>query len=71
MTDTRLLEEIALAGPEHLDADCVAGYDRKAQFDPTRDLDGQRACGLGTASTLIDLGAGTGTFAAAAAAGGA
>ncbi len=63
----RLFDEIARAGPEHLDADYVAGYDRKAGFDPTEDLDLLRARGLGHATTLVDLGAGTGAFAIAAA----
>jgi ubiquinone/menaquinone biosynthesis C-methylase UbiE len=62
-----LLEEIALAGPEHLDASYVASYDRKAGFDPTDDVEMLRARGLGPASTLVDLGAGTGTLAVAAA----
>src|SRR5262249_45550193 len=59
-----LLRELALAGPEHLDSDYDAGYDRKAGFDPSEDL---AALGLGGATTLVDLGAGTGTFAVAAA----
>jgi SAM-dependent methyltransferase len=63
-----LLDEIALAGREHLDPTYVAGYDRKARFDPAADLDALRARGLGPASTLIDFGAGTGTFALAASA---
>lgn len=63
----RVLDEIGLAGPEHLDPAYVAGYDRKAQFDPADDLEELRARGLGPASTLIDFGAGTGTFALAAA----
>jgi SAM-dependent methyltransferase len=67
MSSTRLLEEIALAGPEHLDPSYVADYDRKAQFDPAGDLDDLVSRGLGPASTLIDFGAGTGTFALAAA----
>ena len=67
MADFQLLEEIALAGPEHLDPAYVAGYDQKARFDPTEDLDGLRERGLGAGSTLIDFGAGTGTFALAAA----
>ena len=62
-----LLREIALAGPEHLDAAYVAGYDRKARFDPADDLEALRGHGLGAGSTLVDLGAGTGTFAIAAA----
>jgi ubiquinone/menaquinone biosynthesis C-methylase UbiE len=61
------LDESAHAGPEHLDADYVAGYERKAGFDPTEDLDALRAHGLDRDSTLLDLGAGTGTFAIAAA----
>jgi ubiquinone/menaquinone biosynthesis C-methylase UbiE len=68
MADDWLLDEIAFAGPEHLDAEYVAGYDRKARFDPTDDLDELRTHGLGPASTLIDFGAGTGEFALAAAA---
>ena len=67
MTNERLLDEIALAGPEHLDAGYVEGYERKAGVDPTDDLDDLRARGLGPASTLIDFGAGTGVFAFAAA----
>jgi SAM-dependent methyltransferase/ribosomal protein S18 acetylase RimI-like enzyme len=61
------IDETALAGPEHFDPVYVAGYDRKAAFDPAEDLAVLRARGLGPASTLIDLGAGTGTFALAAA----
>jgi SAM-dependent methyltransferase len=61
----RLLEELALAGPEHLDAAYVAGYDRKAKFDPTHDVEQLRSLGLGTNSTVIDIGAGTGSFALA------
>jgi 2-polyprenyl-3-methyl-5-hydroxy-6-metoxy-1,4-benzoquinol methylase len=60
-------DELALAGAEHLDPVYVDGYERKAQFDPTDDLVELRSHGLGTASTLIDFGAGTGTFALAAA----
>jgi len=63
-----LLSEIAVAGPEHLDAAYVAAYDRKAGFDPGPDLEALRARGLGASSTLIDFGAGTGTLAVAAAA---
>ena len=61
------LDEMAHAGSEHLDPAYVAGYERKAGFDPTEDLDALRGHGLGRDSTLIDLGAGTGTFAVAAA----
>jgi SAM-dependent methyltransferase len=65
--ETRLLDEIALAGPEHLDPAYVACYDRKAKVDATAELDDLRSRGLGPASTLIDFGAGTGTFAVEAA----
>jgi ubiquinone/menaquinone biosynthesis C-methylase UbiE len=65
---THVLYEIALAGPEHLDAAYVAAYDRKAGFDPRPDVEALRARGLGAKSTLIDFGAGTGTLAVAAAA---
>jgi hypothetical protein len=47
MSTDRLLREITLAGPEHLDPAYVAGYDRKAQFDPAADLDDLRSRGLG------------------------
>jgi ubiquinone/menaquinone biosynthesis C-methylase UbiE len=59
--------ELEFAGPEHLDPAYVAGYDRKAQVDPTDDVDELRAHGIGRDSTVVDLGAGTGTFAVAAA----
>jgi ubiquinone/menaquinone biosynthesis C-methylase UbiE len=61
------LNELAHAGPEHLDAAYVAGYDRKARVDATDELATFRQLGLGEASTLVDLGAGTGTVALAAA----
>jgi len=60
-----LLEELALAGPEHLDEAYVSGYDRKAGFDPGPDVELLRSLGLGPGSTVVDLGAGTGTFALA------
>jgi SAM-dependent methyltransferase len=54
--------ERELAGPEHLDPSYVATYDRKAGFDPAPDLEGLEADDV-----VVDLGAGTGTFALAAA----
>jgi ubiquinone/menaquinone biosynthesis C-methylase UbiE len=57
------LDEKSHAGPEHLDAGYVAGYDGKAGFDPTEDIDVLRRHGLGPDSLVVDLGAGTGTFA--------
>ena len=64
-------DEIGYAGVEHLDADYVAGYDAKAQVDPTEDIEILTAHGLGPGTSVVDLGAGTGVFTAAAAATGA
>ena len=64
-------DEIGYAGLEHLDADYVAGYDAKAQVDPGDDIAILVAHGLGPGTTIVDLGAGTGVFTAAAAATGA
>jgi len=60
-------DELELAGPEHLDAEFVAGYDRKQQFDPTADVALLADLGIGSDAMVVDLGAGTGTFALAAA----
>jgi ubiquinone/menaquinone biosynthesis C-methylase UbiE len=60
-------DELAHAGPEHLDDAYVANYDRKAGFDPTEELGRLCALGLDEAATLVDLGAGTGALALAAA----
>jgi cyclopropane fatty-acyl-phospholipid synthase-like methyltransferase len=62
------LDELAHAGGEHLDPEYVATYDRKAGTDPAADLELLRGLGLGATSTLVDLGAGTGGLALAAAA---
>jgi SAM-dependent methyltransferase len=63
-----LLDELAYAGPEHLDPEFVAGFDRKQGFpDPAGDLAALRAHGLTGSATVVDLGAGTGRFALAAA----
>ncbi len=59
------LDELAHAGAEHLDTNYVPTYDDKAATDPTEDLEVLRALGLNTAHTLVDFGAGTGTFALA------
>jgi SAM-dependent methyltransferase len=61
------LDELAHAGAEHLDPEYVTGYERKAGFDPSDDLDALRRHGFGPDSTVVDLGAGTGVFAIAAA----
>ena len=60
-------DELANAGPEHLDDVYVAGYDRKAGTEWTDDLALLRTLGLDEDRTLVDLGAGTGMLAAAAA----
>ena len=65
------IDEGDFAGAEHLDAAYVAGYEAKAQFDPTDDIVALEALGMGPGSTVVDLGAGTGVFAFAAAATGA
>ena len=61
------LDELAFAGAEHLVPRYVVGYDRKAGLDPDEDLALLREHGLGASSTLVDLGAATGSFALAAA----
>jgi len=63
-----MIDELAHAGPEHLDAAFVAGYDRKQGHpDPAEDLAILAAHGLDGASVVVDLGAGSGQFALAAA----
>jgi len=62
------LDELAHAGPEHLDAEFVAGYDRKQGFpSPEPDLAVLAAYGA-LGPTVVDLGTGTGRFALAVAA---
>lgn len=53
------------AGDEHLDPDYVAGYERKAGFDPAEDIDVLHRHGLTNDSVVVDMGAGTGAFTAA------
>lgn len=60
-----MLNELAYAGPEHLDETYVPGYDHKAGTDPQEDVDFLLAQGLSSDHTLIDFGAGTGAFALA------
>ena len=64
-------DELALAGPEHLDPAYVSAYERKTGFDPDEaryELELLEPYGFGPDSTLIDFGAGTGWLALAAAA---
>jgi ubiquinone/menaquinone biosynthesis C-methylase UbiE len=63
MSGSWFIDEHAHAGAEHLDDAFVAAYDRKQQFDPSPDVELVLSHGLGSRSTLVDLGAGTGTFA--------
>jgi SAM-dependent methyltransferase len=63
----RLFDERAHAGPEHLDPEYVVRYERKSGLDPVEELAFLSEHGLGPETTLVDLGAGTGLLAAAAA----
>ena len=58
-------DELATAGPEHLDGAYVASYDRKASTDWAGEIALLRDLGLDEAATLVDLGAGTGGLALA------
>lgn len=60
-----MIDELTLAGDEHLDPSYVAGYDAKSQTDPSPDITLLQSLGMDAASTVVDLGAGTGTFALA------
>jgi ubiquinone/menaquinone biosynthesis C-methylase UbiE len=63
-----MIDELAHAGPEHLDPAFVAGYDQKQGYpDPAGDLAEFEARGLDETSAVVDIGAGTGQFALAAA----
>jgi SAM-dependent methyltransferase len=63
--ETWRLDEGAHAGPEHLDPGYVAGYERKAGYDPTPDVEVLLAHGVGPDGVVVDLAAGTGVFARA------
>lgn len=56
-------DELAHAGEEHLDPGYVSTYDRKSANDPSAEVALLRGLGLNETSTVVDLGAGTGTFA--------
>jgi ubiquinone/menaquinone biosynthesis C-methylase UbiE len=61
-------DELAHAGPEHLDPGFVGGFDRKQGHpDAGEDIALLRAHGLSADSVVVDLGAGTGQFAVPAA----
>ncbi len=59
------INELAYAGPEHLDPEFVANYDRKQGSDPIDDLAVLRRHGLNENMTVVDFGAGTGRLALA------
>lgn len=59
-------DERALAGPEHLEPEYVAAYEEKTRLDLDAALALLRRHGLGSDTTLVDLGCGTGLLAAAA-----
>ncbi|HEU5348464.1 MAG TPA: class I SAM-dependent methyltransferase [Ktedonobacterales bacterium] len=61
------LDEYAHAGDEHLDADYVLNYNRKTGTNRADDVAVLRDLGLNETHTLVDLGAGTGALALAAA----
>ncbi len=66
-TPSWFLGELEHAGEEHRDPEYVATYDRKAGTDPSDDLALLQDLGLNRTHTIVDLGAGTGTFTLAAA----
>lgn len=59
------LDELRHAGSEHIDAHYVSSYDRKAAIDPSAEVAHLRSLGLNQSHTVVDFGAGTGTFALA------
>lgn len=64
MREPWVIDETAYAGAEHLDAAFVAGFDEKqGRPDAAGDVAVLEAHGLDAASTVVDLGAGTGQFA--------
>src|SRR5207302_5250977 len=62
-----LLDELASAGRENLDIDHVARYDQKEDARADSEIALLASLGLDERSTVVDLGAGTGQFALAAA----
>jgi SAM-dependent methyltransferase len=64
VNETWMLDELAHAGAEHLDAGFIAGFDRKQGYpDAEGDIAAFEAHGLGRDSAVVDFGAGTGQFA--------
>ncbi len=68
MSESWVIDELRYAGPEHLDPDFVAGFDiKQGRPDPAPDIAALRDHGVDEDSLVVDLGAGTGQFAVAAA----
>ncbi|WP_250444158.1 hypothetical protein [Actinotalea sp. C106] len=63
-----MLNELASAGRENLDADHVARYDSKMDADADEEVATLRGVGLTEESVVVDIGAGTGQFTLAVAA---
>src|SRR4051812_6589233 len=61
------LDEISSIGRENLDAEHVARYDEKEDAGASLEVELLRSLGFGPESVVVDLGAGTGQFALAAA----
>jgi SAM-dependent methyltransferase len=61
------LDELAHAGPEHLQRDYADAFDTKSATNFDEVVDDLVSLGLDATSTIVDLGAGTGAFAIAAA----
>jgi ubiquinone/menaquinone biosynthesis C-methylase UbiE len=57
-----VLDEVAHAGRENLDAEHVARYDNKEDADAQSEVRLLERLGLNADSTVVDLGAGTGQF---------
>jgi ubiquinone/menaquinone biosynthesis C-methylase UbiE len=60
-----LLDELTHAGDEHFDPAHIEIYDRKSATDPSEDVQVFQEFGITESSTVVDFGAGTGTFAMA------
>ena len=57
------LDERGHAGAEHLDPEYVAGYDAKSGTEWGDEIEALLSLGVEGRSTVVDIGAGTGTFA--------
>ena len=60
-----MLDELAFAGRENLDASHVDRYDRKMDAEASSEVDVLRGVGLDASSVVVDLGCGTGQLALA------